>query len=464
MSSVRNAAVAGQFYPAEAAQLQCDVDALLAKARRAAPQSHNVPKVLVVPHAGYVYSGAVAAAAYASLDRGKAELTRVVLLGPSHRLGFAGIATSSAAAYRTPLGEVPLDREAIAAIGALPGVHTRDEAHAPEHSLEVHLPFLQRCLHSFSLVPLVVGDAVPERVADVIEALWGGSETLIVISSDLSHFLSYAEACDKDARTARRIEARETSLGGDEACGCRPLNGLLTVLRRRGLSIQRIAMNNSGDTAGDRRRVVGYGAWRVDENKAAKNAADPDAESETLSLAQRQQLLHLARSAISQGFSGDGEINVPLADFDAGLKARRGSFVTLNQRGQLRGCIGSLAASRPLLVDVAHNARAAAFRDPRFKPLTATEYASIDVHISVLSPARPVQVRSRRELIDFLQPGVHGLILQQGKHRATYLPSVWEKIADSDRFIAELRAKAGLPRGGWSDELQVSVYTTEEFC
>ncbi len=190
MSSVRNAAVAGQFYDGDCDRLRQDVDTLLESAQTDAP----CPKVLVAPHAGYVYSGPVAAEVYARLANARHRISRVVLLGPSHRVGFRGIASSSATAFCTPLGEVPLDREALSKLASLPDVHERDDAHALEHSLEVHLPFLQRSLEHFTLVPLVVGEAQPEAVARVIETLWGGPETLLVISSDLSHYLPYGEA------------------------------------------------------------------------------------------------------------------------------------------------------------------------------------------------------------------------------------------------------------------------------
>ncbi len=261
MTAVRDAAVAGQFYAGDATRLAADVDALLRGAATDAP----CPKAVVAPHAGYVYSGPVAARAYARIANGADRIERVILLGPSHRVGFAGIATSKADFFATPLGRIPLDRDAIDEIGHLPGVGALDAAHAQEHSLEVHLPFLQRCLQHFTLVPLVVGQAEPEAVARVIEALWGGPETLIIISSDLSHFLSYDQARERDAQTSRLIESRHTDISGEQACGCRPLNGLLQLLKERDLHIRTLAQNNSGDTAGDKSRVVGYGAYLVEE-------------------------------------------------------------------------------------------------------------------------------------------------------------------------------------------------------
>lgn len=264
-SDTRPAAVAGLFYPGQPAELRDTVQGLLDRAAAEAPAQPSLPKVLVVPHAGYIYSGPLAALAYSRLRGEGGRIRRVVLVGPAHRVGFHGIATSPAAAFATPLGVIPLDRAAIDKIGGLPGVRSLDQAHALEHSLEVHLPFLQSLLDNFTLVPLVVGEASPEQVAAVLEQLWGGDDTLLVISTDLSHFHSYEAARVIDGETAALIEAREPVLEGEQACGCRGLNGLLVLLRTRGLGIERVGLCNSGDTAGDRDRVVGYGAWVVEE-------------------------------------------------------------------------------------------------------------------------------------------------------------------------------------------------------
>ncbi len=260
-ASVRPPAVAGLFYPDDPAILQSQVRSLMAGA---APRIRpgTLPKALVAPHAGFPYSGPVAASAYAALGDGAERIRRVVLMGPSHRVPFSGIATTSASAYRTPLGLVSVDHAAYGLIADLPGVVALDEAHRPEHSLEVHLPFLQILLHDFALVPLVVGDAGPETVAAVLDRLWGGGETLIVVSSDLSHYHDYATAQMLDAETCDAIECcEETVLGPYRACGHQPLAGLLRIARERGLRPVTLDLRNSGDTAGPRREVVGYGAW-----------------------------------------------------------------------------------------------------------------------------------------------------------------------------------------------------------
>jgi len=261
MSAVREAAVAGLFYPGDAAGLRSAVHGFLAPLA----SGDKAPKAIVVPHAGYVYSGAVAAAAYATLAPARASVRRVVLLGPSHRVAFRGLALSTAEYFATPLGSVELDHEAIALLSKLPQVHCLDAAHSREHSLEVQLPFLQEVLGEFRLVPLAVGDADPQEVAEVIEQLWDGPQTLIVVSTDLSHYREYDEARRRDRASCAAIEAlRYETLDHHAACGCAPLAGLLCVARRRGLRVSTLALRNSGDTAGDRDRVVGYGAWRLD--------------------------------------------------------------------------------------------------------------------------------------------------------------------------------------------------------
>jgi MEMO1 family protein len=261
-TKIRPAAVAGSFYAGHPDRLQAAVADLLAAVPASAGAS---PKALIAPHAGYIYSGGVAAAAFATL-RGSAAITRVVLIGPAHYVAVRGIAVPTADAFETPLGRVPVDRDALSAIADLPFVVEADAAHAPEHALEVELPFLQTLLGSFALVPLLVGDADPRQVAQLLGRLWGGPDTLIIVSSDLSHYHDYDTARRLDAATAAAIERGEwRSVGPDRACGFLAVAGLLVEADRRGLAARRLALCNSGDTAGPRDRVVGYGAWMWEE-------------------------------------------------------------------------------------------------------------------------------------------------------------------------------------------------------
>ncbi len=263
MLNVRPAAVAGSFYPAQADVLR----QLLLECFENAKPTVLRPKALIVPHAGYIYSGPIAASAYALLEPLRATIRRVVLLGPVHRVWVPGLALPGAELFESPLGRVSLDQAGIAAIAHLPQVSVSAAAHADEHSLEVHLPFLQTMLTNFTLIPLAVGGASPEQVAEVLDILWGGDETLIVVSSDLSHFLPYAEAKQVDAATAKAILKLDTHLAGEQACGAFPINGLLLAAKRRGLLPHLLDIRSSGDTAGDRGRVVGYGSFALVEPK-----------------------------------------------------------------------------------------------------------------------------------------------------------------------------------------------------
>lgn len=254
---VRSPAVAGTFYPASPETLNSEVRAML----QASQPSHLTPKAIISPHAGYIYSGSIAASAYASLREIATQIRRVILLGPTHRVACRGLALPDADEFSTPLGNIPIDMEAANSISGLPQVIVSSRVHALEHSLEVQLPFLQAVLSNFTLLPLAVGDAYPEEVAEILETLWGASDTLIVISSDLSHYLPYDEAKRVDSATASEILNLENGISHEQACGATPINGLLLAAKRHRLTPHLLDLRNSGDTAGTRDGVVGYAAF-----------------------------------------------------------------------------------------------------------------------------------------------------------------------------------------------------------
>lgn len=257
--TIRQPAVAGTFYPDSPGALSQMISDLLGEAK---PKDLS-PKALVVPHAGLIYSGPIAATAYRLLHALAPDIRTVVLLGPSHRIPLQGLALPDCDAFATPLGQIPLDLDAMAALQSFNQVQVLDQAHALEHSLEVQCPFLQACLGEFKLIPIVVGDCSALSVAEVIEQLWGDQETLIIISSDLSHFHNYEEACHRDQQTTKAIEQLSSNLTGGQACGCNPLNGMLKVAQRRGMEVITLDVRNSGDTSSDKSRVVGYGAFVI---------------------------------------------------------------------------------------------------------------------------------------------------------------------------------------------------------
>ena len=430
MSPLRPAAVAGAFYPAEPRALSSQVGEMLDDVELLAPRL-GFPKAVIAPHAGYVYSGPVAAYAYDALTPARGIVKRVVLLGPVHRVPVRGLALPDAEAFETPLGRIAVDPTARAALAGLPQVVVSGRAHALEHSLEVQLPFLQRVLGEFALVPLAVGDASDGEVGEVLERLWGGPETLIVVSTDMSHYHGYRDALRIDGETLARIEALATDIRHEQACGATPLNGLLGVARARGMTIQRLMACNSGDTAGGRDHVVGYSAFALYEGEPVT----PEEAGRTL--------LALARAALAHRF---GELpDSPRLDAPLWLRQTGATFVTLMHAGKLRGCIGSLEARRALGEDVVANALAAAFGDPRFPPLPAAEWRDTQIEVSLLSTPKPLRFADEVELLEAVTAGEDGLILQLNDRRATFLPQVWASLPDKRRFLAELVAKAGLP-------------------
>jgi AmmeMemoRadiSam system protein B/AmmeMemoRadiSam system protein A len=442
--ATRPAAVAGQFYPAAPDVLERTIRELLRPEQHARARS---PKVLIAPHAGYVYSGSTAARAYASLAGAAQGITRVVLLGPAHRVAIHGVAIPDADAFETPLGRVPLDRPVLARLANSPHVVASDRAHAGEHALEVQLPFLQCVLERFSIVPMVVGDASSEAVAAVLEAVWGGDETLIVVSSDWSHYLPYDSARRVDAASLAQVLAFGPDLEHEQACGATAINAVLRVARRRHLTPHLLGSCNSGDTAGPRDRVVGYAALAFTDEAAVDTRGDT--------------LLALARRAVEDLFRGEAHApGAPSAPF---LEQPGATFVTLRQRGELRGCIGSLDAERSLREDVIANARAAATRDPRFEPVTAQELGELTIEVSLLSTQQRLEFASEADLAQQLGSLRTGVTLEYAQRRATFLPQVWNDIGDASEFLRLLKAKAGLAPDFWSPEIRVSHYAVEKW-
>ena len=451
---VRPPAVAGSFYPADANDLGRMLDGFLAKA--APPPVENLV-ALVAPHAGYVYSGPVAAYSYALLKGRKYD--RVVVIAPSHYEAFGFASVYDGAAYQTPFGQVPVDQAFAAKLAKmsslirLSGVGHTPSAEHPEHALEVQLPFLQRTLGQFQLVPIVMGDQSYDAcraLGAALAKLVQGTNTLIVASSDLSHYHPYDMAVKLDHKTLNAIEeydyfdlSRNLESRVWEASGGGPIVATMIAAERLGATQAKLLhYANSGDTTGDRSRVVGYGAVAL--ARAAGGAANHEAAF-SLTTAEQDALLKIARKSVETAVRDGKPYESSSGGLDA-LERERGAFVTLTEHGQLRGCIGYVSPLKPLHVTVRDVAMFAALHDTRFRPVTASELAGLHYEISVLSPLH--HVRDVQEI----RVGQHGLLIHGGGREGLLLPQVAsEEKWDRATFLEQVCYKAGLPPRAWQD-------------
>ena len=451
-SEVHPAQVAGMFYPAEPETLR----ALIAGVRkRARPDGSVAPKVVVAPHAGIVYSGSVAATAFSPWARRPEPPRRIVIVGPAHRVAFRGLAIHPALTWLTPLGEVGIARDLHVRLAEARAVAVDARPFAGEHSLEMHLLMLQAMLPKpFEILPILVGDADPHAIAEALRLVWGGPETVIAVSSDLTHFLDSESARSIDADTARLIETLDAqSLDGRRACGFLPIKGALEIAAERDLRASRLHLATSADVGADASRVVGYGAFALEYAGSAR-----------LMDADRARLLSACTASLSAAARNGGK---PLAaGFEGGLPALsswRATFVTLTEGGRLRGCIGSPAPRRPLIEDAVANTVSAGFADPRFPPLDEAGLAGLRLDVSVLSHPRPIPAASESELAAGLEPDRDGLILAAGNRSALFLPSVWRQVPDARAFVRSLMAKAGLEANRWPEGLKAKRFRVESF-
>ena len=448
------AQVAGTFYPADPTALRA---ALAEAIAHATPDGGVAPKLVVAPHAGVQWSARVAATAFAPWARAACPVRRVILLAPAHRMAVAGLALHPARRWQTPLGTLDVAWDEATRLLPLAGVHVDARPFVNEHALEMHLVVLQAMLpEPFDIVPILVGDAAPDLVAEAITRLWGGPETVISLSSDLSHFLDRPTADGLDRDTARRIETLDaTALDGRRACGHRIVAGALKLATERDLRVTTLRLATSADVGGDPGRVVGYGAFALEQAASAR-----------LRDADRAFLLDTCMFALAQAVADGGRMPELVTDgpLSPPLMAARATFVTLERGDHLRGCIGSLAPHRPLIGDAAINAVKAGFSDPRFGPLRADELDGLDLSVSILSTPRPMRFADEAELIAALDPDRDGLILADAGRSALFLPSVWRALPDPRDFVRHLKQKAGLGADHWSPTLTARRFRTEKFA
>jgi MEMO1 family protein len=475
---VREPAVAGLFYPKEEKVLSELIDGLLA----AAP-AQKVPKLkaLVCPHAGYRYSGPTAAFGY-KLLMGR-QYDTVILLAPSHYASFRGASVSSADVFKTPLGGVPISEKAKPLAKKAPFVleapcfvqrppwSAQSSRSAPaagqdtpdtwEHSDEVQVPFLQKTLGPFKLLPVVMGEVEPEQAAAVLAPLLD-EKTLLVASSDLSHYHPYDTAKDLDARcVAAMTNLNLAQMRGEEACGKTPILTIMNLARLKGWKARLLDYRNSGDATGDKSDgVVGYAAVAFCEPDGEKAAVDADGYAKD----EKRLLMELAKKTVRQVVTTGKLPDVEEKTIPARLTEKKGCFVTLTRKGHLRGCIGHIIAQEPLYRAVIDNARSAAIYDSRFSPVEAAELGELEFEISVLTDPKPLAFSSADDLLRKLQPLKDGVVLKINGHTSTFLPQVWEQLPDKTDFLNRLSMKGGSAPGDWRKPgVSVSIYHVEAF-
>jgi hypothetical protein len=483
----REASVAGLFYPKDAEKLGAALDGYLEKAQ---PKISGRLRGLVCPHAGYEYSGPVAAFGY-KLLKGSGFKT-VLLMAPSHYAEFEGVALPGEDAFRTPLGVVRVPPTIVAlaktppfAVNPPSQVHTpgwarqsplrlapgdQETPHTWEHSEEVQIPFLQRTLKDFVLVPMVFGQTDEAAAAKGLLPLLD-DQTLVIASSDLSHYYPYDAAKRLDEACVEAILALDTDrMRRQEACGKSPILALMHLAKAKGWRPVLLDYRNSGDTAGDKSRVVGYAAIAfVDTQAEAKPEAKKAAAAEEKAAArytreERQYLLRLARQTIQARLKSAAAPAPDPQKLPRKFLEPSGCFVTLTKFGDLRGCIGHILAQEALYKAVMDNAVNAAFRDTRFEPVGAAEEPQLEIEISVLTAPAPLAFDSPADLLAKLKPHRDGMVLQIGRRSATFLPQVWEQIPEKEEFLAQLSRKAGCAADAWKGQnVSVSIYHVEAF-
>lgn len=488
--TIREPAVAGLFYEADTASLAKQVDRYL---NSAPPRPISDVRGLISPHAGYPFSGPVAAYGYRLL-RG-ADINTVIVLAPSHYAVFSGAALQEGEGFRTPLGLVEISPRAESLAGKAPFVvekgamferppwwrsssktpppPSHETPHTWEHALEVQIPFLQRTLDDFRIIPVVMGKVDAESVAEALLPILD-EKTLVVASTDLSHYHDYHEANRRDGAACEAILALDAGrFSQEEACGSGPVLVLMSLARRLGWKPELLDYRNSGDTEGNKSQVVGYAAIVFHAPKKQeetgrdkmKGASHPSGIVEPCyDPAQRRLLLDLARRTIVDAVEQRSYPRIDPESIPEGLKEDRSCFVTLTKSGTLRGCIGGLSATEPLWMAVMHMARAAALEDTRFQPVGSDELSDLHVEISILSSPEKLEYASSGELLGKLRPGVDGVILKSGWRRATFLPQVWDQLPSKEEFLSRLCSKAGLNPDAWEKgRLEVEVYQVEAF-
>lgn len=461
INPIRKTAVAGIFYPADAYQLDKNIDGYLEHVPSKLTQR---PQILIVPHAGYRYSAQIAAHAYKRIEPFKDKIKKVFILGPSHKVFVEGVALSPAKHFKTPLGLLKTNEEINKTLIQNDVFKISAKAHKNEHSLEVQMPFLQKTLSDFTIVPMLYGEANPEDIAKAIKPFLQNNDALLVVSADLSHYLDYASAKQTDIETAEQIENNEL-ISHHQSCGATAVNTAMILAKDLGFVPKLLNMANSGDVTNDKERVVGYGTWVYEELPEPLELTGIELEQKNLQNFARhnkEKIVNIVKKSLDTAVTKKQQWQPEREDQNDVLFNKGASFVTLNKNGELRGCIGSVVSNKAIAKDLADNTFAAALNDNRFSPVLPEELKDITVSISLLTNFEEITFNSYEDLLSKIKPNIDGILIRDGKRQGLFLPVVWKQIPSKNDFLTELKIKAGLSPSYWSDKIKVFRFRTVE--
>lgn len=443
---IKPPSVAGKFYANDKDELLSQLEFF---AESNTPEYNLRSRAIIVPHAGYYYSGQLASNCFQYLNT---NAKNVFIIAPTHYMPFDGLALSKCEQWSTPIGEIDINQKINEELTArFYYCSYLDEAFASEHSAEVQVPFIQKMLPHAKIIPILVGKIDYRQISRIIDYYWGDPDNVFVISSDLSHFCQSDEARKLDNITAKMIETGDIEkFNIEQACGFGGVCSLVHFAKTKSFSLIRVGMYNSGDVTGDTAKVVGYGSW----------ALYPGSKTQFLKHDFSELLIDICRKSIKAGLHNQ-ELELDYSNLPAVFNEHGACFVTLERQGSLRGCIGTIVAHQPLIVDLVKNAKNAAFSDPRFMPLTEEEFDGLSIAISLLSAPIQMKFKDEADLLEQIVPNKDGIIIKDGRYQAVYLPSVWEQLPEKAWFLNSLKEKAGLPSNHFSKTFEAYKFSAE---
>ncbi|MDD4556404.1 MAG: AmmeMemoRadiSam system protein B [Alphaproteobacteria bacterium] len=461
--NAREPAVAGIFYASDRTKL----DETIRHYLRTDDNAEIQPKILIVPHAGYKYSGAVAGKAYGVLKKFEKEIKRVVVVGPSHYVNLYGAALPSYDSFKTPFGRVKINQKAVANLAKESNFKVFNAAHKKEHSIEVQIPFLQKALSSFTIVPVVYGEISPEELASGLEYYMKRKDTVIIFSADLSHYYTYEKAQDLDGFTNNLVLNKEAQVVDELSCGATGINAALLLAKEYSLYPQTIEMQNSGDVTGDKNQVVGYGAWSFSFSEPKVEIVQKTLESEYQSLVNfaglyRGELLSIAKIALEDAVLRNEKYAPSRKDYSDALFNKGASFVTLYKKDELRGCVGTIIPYQAIARDVSASTYQAAMQDERFEKVSSAELNNLSLSVSLLTNLEQIRYINEEDLLEKIEQGIDGIVIREGDRQGLFLPSVWREFKTKREFLNALKLKTGLSPSYWSNRIKVYRFKTVE--